>query len=461
MIGIGQIHFASGLCRSSLLGRTTMALLLFLALLATGALHAVPPPAHAGEQAWKQAGSIVNECGVALSAGPGQGAACMLGSGLNLLIDEGMLFANQTGKEVFGEHFQVAGSLGWSSASFGTGWSGFEADLDVIAPLTAFGPADKGARVSSLFFQQGITRWWDSSGSARNDLRYGVAHRFRVASAPDADIVGISAFVQHSLELGHQVVVPSVDYIGRWGAGSFRWFVPTTGWRPVHAGRAERALEGMELGLRLELTTTVDLKGTAYQWEAEDGSGRDIRGGRAGLNWHPHPWLKFDAGYDDAPEGDDAAFLGMRLAVPLGAMSRRPHWSGLGLAAGGKGPSSEQLWQPVEEVGQIHVAVRDSLAPAADTEVSARFVEDDFGSGETVDVEVSLSVPASEDIEVIVRLVPGTGANPAIPGEDFVDEPVTATIRGGTKSTIVSIPLLLNESMEQPRSLDVTATLAS
>ncbi|MDE0658016.1 MAG: inverse autotransporter beta domain-containing protein [Gammaproteobacteria bacterium] len=419
--------------------------------------------AHAGtsERVWQQSGSIVNECATQLGSGAGHGVACILGGGLNLLIDEGLLYANQSGKKLFGEHFQVVGSLGWSSASFGTGFSGFEADLDVVAPLAAYGPSDHGGFEQSLFFQQGITRWWDSYGTARNDVRYGVVRRFRVSSAPDADIVGLSALFQHSLELGHQVAVPSVDYIGRWGAGSLRYFVPTTGWRRAHAGREERALEGMELGLRLDLTTTFGLNGTAYQWEAEDGSGRTSHGGRLGFNWRPHPWLAFDAGYDSVRERNDVASLGMRVVVPLGPTEHRPRWSGLGVADGGNGVSSEQLWQPVEEIGQIRVAERASSEPAAETEVTARFVQEDFGSGETVAIEVSLSRPAAHDVGVVVRLVPGAGSNAAVPGEDFVDEPVTATIREGTRSAIVSITLLLNQSMEQPRSLGVTASLAS
>ncbi|MYD93899.1 MAG: hypothetical protein F4Y02_09445 [Chloroflexi bacterium] len=423
----------------------------------------MPAAAMAGtsERVWQHSGTIMNDCAAQLGSGTGHGVTCILGGGLNLLLDEGLLYANQSGKKVFGEHFQVAGSVGWSSASFGTGFSGFEADLDVVAPLAAYGASDHGGLDQSLFFQQGITRWWDSSGTARNDLRYGIVRRFRVSSAPDAHVLGFSALFQHSLELGHQVVVPSIDYIGRWGAGSFRYFVPTTGWRGAHAGLEERALEGMELGLRLDLTTTVGLNGTAYQWEAEDGSGRISRGGRLGLSWRPHPWLALDAGYDGTGEESDATSLGMRLVVPLGPTAHRPRWSGLGLAGGGGKTSSEQLWQPVEEIGQIRVAERASSVAAAETEVTARFVQEDFGSGETIAVEVSLSAPATHDVEVIVRLVPGTGSNPAVPGEDFVDEPVTATIRGGTMSTVVSVTLLLNQSMEQPRSLGVTASLAS
>ena len=431
-------------------------------LLAMGVLQA-PPAAHAGasERVWQESGRIVNECGAQLGAGTEHGVGCILGGGLNVLIDEGLLFANRRGKQLFGEHFQVAGGMRWSAASFGTGFSGFEADLDVVAPLAADGPSDPGGLEQSLFYQQGITRWWDSAGNARNDVRYGIVRRFRVSSAPDADIVGLSALFQHSLELGHQVVVPSVDYIGRWGAGAFRYFVPTTGWRRGYAGREERALEGMELGARLDVTTTVGLNGTAYQWEAEDGTGGTSRGGRLGVNWRPHPWLAFDAGYDRNREGDDFTSFGLRVVVPLGATAPRPRWSGLGLAVGGKGISSEQLWQPVEEIGQIRVAERAAPVPGAETEVTARFVEEDFGSGETIAVEVSLSSPAAHDVEVIVQLVPGAGSNPAVAGEDFVDEPVTATIRGGTMSTVVSITLLLNHDMDEPRSLGVTASLAS
>ena len=65
---------------------------------------------------------------------------------------------------------------------------------------------------------------------------------------------------------------------------------------------------------------------------------------------------------------------------------------------------------------------------------------------------------ASEDIQLLVSLVPGEGDNPAVPGEDYVDEPVEVTINQGTTSSVVTIQLLLNDDMTEARSLGVTVS---
>ena len=67
----------------------------------------------------------------------------------------------------------------------------------------------------------------------------------------------MSAFSLHSAEWGHRVLASRVDYAGRWGTGSLTYFLPATSWRPTDPGFEERALEGVELGVNLKLTTTV------------------------------------------------------------------------------------------------------------------------------------------------------------------------------------------------------------
>ena len=73
-------------------------------------------------------------------------------------------------------------------------------------------------------------------------------------------------------------------------------------------------------------------------------------------------------------------------------------------------------------------------------------------------MEVAISAPANEDIRLLVRLVPGEGDNPAVPGEDYVDEPVEVTITQGTASGVAMIQLLRNDNMTEARSLDVTVS---
>ena len=70
-----------------------------------------------------------------------------------------------------------------------------------------------------------------------------------------------------------------------------------------------------------------------------------------------------------------------------------------------------------------------------------------------------LSSAAPEDIRVEVRLVPGSGNHPAVPGEDFVDQPVEMTIPGGATSGRVTIQLLRNDGQQENRSLSATVSL--
>ena len=139
------------------------------------------------------------------------GAGCLLDGGVNLLLKKGMDSADELGKKAFGEDFQFFGDLNYQSGT------GFINDLDVVIPL-AFTDKDRRTR-SSLFLQQGISRWRDPEGNSRDDLRFGVAYRFRLTDEPDADVVGMSAFSLHSADWGHQVLASRVDYAGRWGDG--------------------------------------------------------------------------------------------------------------------------------------------------------------------------------------------------------------------------------------------------
>ena len=54
-----------------------------------------------------------------------------------------------------------------------------------------------------------------------------------------------------------------------------------------------------------------------------------------------------------------------------------------------------------------------------------------------------------------VRLAPGDGANPAVPGVDFHDGIFEATIREGEKDAVVSLPLIRNEGMRKPHSVKI------
>jgi hypothetical protein len=426
-------------------------------LLAAGlVLGASAASADMGEWLRNESLADLGGCESAINEATSVGVRCIAGLGLSRMLEEGTRLAAEHGKQAFGEHFQITGNLAW--ARNGNGLAG---DLDAVFPFSF--SAEPGDH-SSLFFQQGISRWRDDAGAVRNDLRQGVVRRFRISDRADADIVGASIFFQHGLEHQHQVLVPGFDYTGSWGTGSFRYFMPTTSWRGTRPGYEERALEGLELGMRFALTTTLDLDATGYRWQDEDDLEAWETGARLRLGWRPHAWLNLALGYDGIGAAEESASFLVGLAVPFEGRRKPPRWEGFGLATGGSQPGGSDLWNPVNEVGQIRVVERSvSTEPLVEQtqEVQARFLQDTVVTGESIQVEVSLATPATEDVRVSVRLVPGSGTNPAVPGVDFVDEPVETTIRQGTTSSVVSMPLLWNDDLTEVRRLGITASVVS
>ena len=123
-------------------------------------------------------------------------------------------------------------------------------------------------------------------------------------------------------------------------------------------------------------------------------------------------------------------------------------------------PGDSQMWRPVEGTGRIRIATRTSVFDLT-SNVEIRFLQDAASSGDTVQLEVLLSPAAQEDTRLEVRLVPGSGNNPAVPGVDFVDQPVEMTIPAGATSGTVSIQLLQNDGQQENRSLSATVSLVS
>ena len=383
---------------------------------------------------------------------------CLFGNGLNVLLDEGARLAREYGERTLGRHFRVVGNPQFSPDSDRIGLTG---NLDVVIPFAGeFFPAVEEPAESALFLQQGITRWRDDSGSLRNDLRHGLAYRFRVSGNSDADILGFSVLRLHSAEHRHVVLMSGIDYTGRWGNGSFRYYSPTTHWRPERPGHEERALAGAELATRFDITSTLRMNTTGYRWGSGDETGHRSSGLRLELGWRPHPWLNLAAGYDRDGGGDEALSLHATLRMPLEDLSNPPRWRGLGVAAAGTTPADSQLWRPVEGGRRIRVVTRSSVSvPVGDAEI--RFLQDTVGSGNAVQLEVVLSSAATQDLRVEVRLVPGSGTNPAVPGEDFVDRPVEITIPVGATTGQVSIQLLRNDGLSERRSLSATVSPVS
>ena len=431
-----------------------------LAVGATASLWSSPARGDSAGRTWTEGLARIGTCGTTLDAASSVDTRCFLDRSFNRVLDEGTRFADEYGKTVFGQHFQLVGNLAYSAVPNQTGLVG---DLDAVIPFLAGGEhgVEAEGSGSALFLQQGVTRWWDGSGSnsLRNDLRHGLVYRFRISDELDADIIGISMFHLTNVEQRHEVLAPAIDYTGRWGTASLRYFSPTTGWQ-TRAGRTERALEGMELAMGLDLTSTLRVNTTGYRWESEDGSGEWTRGVRLDVGWRPHPWLHLGAGYGRTTGGEDALSFLAGLRIPFGSRSKPPRWEGLGLAAGGSAPRTTDLWRPTEGIGRIRVATRATVdGIVGDAQV--RFLQDTVGSGGAVQLEIVLPAAAPQDIRVAVRLVPGSGDNPAVPGEDFVDEPVETTIPQGARTGRVSVQLLRNEGMQESRSLGATVSVVS
>ena len=117
------------------------------------------------------------------------------------------------------------------------------------------------------------------------------------------------------------------------------------------------------------------------------------------------------------------------------------------------------LWRPVENEGRIRTIEREARQSAEGDTVTVRFLQSSAATGETVEVEVALPAPASEDVRLSVRLAPG-GDNPAVAGVDYVDEPALVTISRGATSARTTFQLLDNPALTSDRTVSVTVTRA-
>ena len=400
--------------------------------------------------------SGVQACKSTLQDGLSEGSGCMAGWAINhLLLDAVTRFATTQGQALFGGHFSIVNTMSFSPFE-GT----LSGGLDVVLPLAS--STLPGAETGAFFLQQGVTRWVDDHGLDRNDFRFGVVRRFDLSSGDAAHgILGVSAFVQQSREFQHTRLVASTDYVGKWGRSSLNLFIPTTGWKAAQTGYEERALAGIELGLNLDLTTTLSVSTAIGQWEEEDGLGGWSTNGGMAVGWRPHPWLDIGVAWNGIGTLNDDKAIRVSFSMPLGGTRRPPRWEGLGLAGGGPGPSALDPWTPVENIGTIQVARRGSGSGQLVSGATVRFLQDSANTGDQIGIEVLLPAATSSDLDLVVTLAPGTGDNPAVPGVDFVDEPIPVTIGAGTSSAVVMVQLPLNSELAEARSVQATVALAS
>ena len=403
--------------------------------------------------------SGMQSCGPVLGESTSQGRRCLAGWSVDhLLLDAATRLATDQGQALFGRHFHIVNTMGYSP--FGGGLTG---GVDVVLPLMpSTSPIGEPQELGAFFLQQGVTRWVDSEGSSRNDIRIGAVRRFDLSDAGEGSgVLGVSTFLQQSREYRHARIVAGGDYTGRWGRGSLNLFLPTTGWRPTHTGYQERALAGIELGLRFDLITTLSMRTAIGQWENDDGLGGWSTNGRMAVGWRPHPWLDIGVAWNGLGVERDEKVFRLGFSMPLGERRKPPAWEGFGLVGGGATPSALDPWRPVENINVIQVARRTVTTGQLVSEASVRFLQDSAFSGDQIGLEVLLPAATPRDLNVVVTFAPGPGDNPAVPGVDYVDEPIPVTIGAGKSSAIVNVQLPLNAELNESRSLSVTVSLAS
>ena len=298
------------------------------------------------------------------------------------LLGATLELASQHGRALFGERFRIDNRMNLAHTEMG-----FGGDLDAVIPLGSFASVSGGFDSRALFLQNGLTRWTDTHGLGRTDVRYGLVHRFALSGHPDSGVVGTSVFFQENLERGHQRVVTGIDYANRWGTSSLNYFMPTTDWRPGRTGYEERAVAGLEIGLRMDATRTISLDAAAGQWESGNGSGEWVARGSFGIGWKPHPWLGLRGSWDDVGTVGDSVGMKAVVAIPFGGGDQpRSRWQGLGLT--GPDPEEEEadpsvnIWRSIENVGQLRIAERSQEAPD-DADPQAGSTEP-AGSGQVV-----------------------------------------------------------------------------
>ena len=284
--------------------RISMALPLLALVLGGGPLPAQAQDSQDARDVWSRSMLGVQNCAGALQNTGNEIPAmtdCVIDYAFSSLAAAGLQFVELHGKKQFGEHFHIERQLGFA-ASTGT----FNADLDVVMPLTALSSTTDGVTTRAIFLQNGITRWRDGYGLQRSDMRLGIVHRFAPYGQLGDGVLGTSVFLQEDLERGHARMVTGIEYLDRWGRGSLNHYAPLTGWRDGRDGLEERALAGLELEYSTNLTNTIDLRVAGGRWESRREADAWTSRGRLDIGWRPHSWLMLRGGWDDIGTGNDA-----------------------------------------------------------------------------------------------------------------------------------------------------------
>lgn len=393
------------------------------------------------------------------------GRLCAEGLLVSSMLESATNVANVRGQARFGEHFRIINRLNYAANS-----DIVSGDIDVIVPFSFSDSAATGLSLDQTtrgwFLQQGLTTYKDAQSLRRNDTRYGLVHRFARAEKFGGGVFGVATLLQQNLEREHTRAVIGLDYAGKWGSSSLNYFRPLTKWRDGRLGYEERALAGLDLGLRFNLTSTIDLQTSASRWENSDGSGAHKTTGQLGVDWRPHSYLQVRTAYNEADvAGKDSSSLVLRFSRSYGGNANQPGWQGLGRHIAATAATPDMIYRPIDNIGRIEIAERvKALTLRADNTVegaSVQFVQTHAPTGSEIQLEVTIPVMLAAETRLRVQLIPGEGDNPAVPNEDYTDEAIEVVIPAGANRGATTIQLLHNPTMKASRSLDAQVFLGA
>ena len=292
------------------------------------------------------------------------------------LLSHGTDYIQEIGRETFGEHFQVEANL-----RFERGISG---DIDILLPFWSV----EGD--STWFFQPGLVLWRDKHGTRRQDVSFGLGHRFHWSDS----IVGLGGFLDYGLGYGHSRLGVSVDYQSDAGYLSVNLYEGLSSWKK---GRSEGeiqyqeiAMSGTELYWDYAVTEFLRLQGRASTWRLQDRNDqRDARTGyEVGFAYRLQSGTELVGGYSHYDQIHKNHWnLGLRFNLPSARDS----------VGGGSAPD---LFRPIEREKRIFTeerVIKFSLAPP---QLGARSRQTVF-QGEVFAIEVP-ALPQRPMADVVI-----------------------------------------------------------
>ena len=390
-----------------------------------------------------------------------QSGECAADSTVGFFFERGADVLSQHGKRVFGHGFHIQQSLDYSVAGDGK----VRGDLDAVIPLMSIG--DAGGATNSLpqgalFLQNGITRWSDEFGFDRSDTRIGLVHRFaggarqnHTAGPSPLHFWGVSAALQQNLDRGHERHVFGADYVGTWGIGYINHYAVQSGWREGRPGFQERAIGGSEIGVKLSPTTAINLDISTGVWDSQQQLGASVRQNRVALAWKPHPYLQLTSTWRGGNQTDERNDMRISFVKPLGVKRGKAQWAGLGIANRGE-VNAEEVWRTVDSENRIEVIERKApVSGVTAGDVTVRFLRENVPSGGELRLQAQVADAVVNPVRVVVQLMPGEGANPAIAGEDFPAEPIEIVIAQGATVGVAEVDLPMNPNLKSRRTVRV------